>query len=691
MLCFGCSQNKAKQNNSRQSNELINESSPYLLQHAYNPVDWKPWSEKAINEAKSQQKLMIISIGYAACHWCHVMEKESFENDSIAKLMNEKFINIKVDREERPDVDQVYINAVQLMTGSAGWPLNCITLPDGKPIFGGTYFTKKQWQKILVDISNLYETNPDKVVSYANQLTKGINETSLISFNDEEVEFKERTIQEWVNQLSEQFDFEYGGQKNAPKFPMPDYLNFLMKYNYYFKNNDIDNFLNLTLEKMSFGGIYDQIGGGFSRYSVDEKWHVPHFEKMLYDNAQLVSLYSNAYRQTKTENYKTIVYETLSFIERELYNSKGGFYSSLDADSTNENDELEEGVYYTWQSEELKSILKEDYSLFKDYYSIQSSMVWENNNYILNKSRDNKTFSQDNNIDINTLESKIKSWKTLLLKHREKRDKPRLDDKILTSWNALMIKGYLDAFKAFNEQEYLDIALKSANFIKNNLIGSEGELYHNFKKGKTSVKGFLEDYAIVISSFIDLYEITENKSWLEISKSLTEYSISKFYNSENGMFYFTESNLTSAIDRKTEIVDNVIPSSNAFMAENLFKLGHYFFDEGYNGKSSQMLKNILPTIKKNPSSYSKWLSLYLNYSQPFYELAISGKGSKEKLQELFSYYIPNILVSSSKENSDLPLLQNKYVEDETLIYVCTNGVCKLPVNSIGKALKQIIK
>ena len=692
VLCFGCNKKKDRiYETSKRSNELINETSPYLLQHAYNPVNWKPWSDKTLNEAKSEQKLMIISVGYAACHWCHVMEKESFENDSIAKLMNEKFINIKVDREERPDVDQVYIDAVQLMNGSAGWPLNCITLPDGKPIFGGTYFTKDQWQNILIDISNLYEENPEKVIAYAEKLTEGVNGTTLIQLNQSKINSKKEDIQKWANLLIQDFDLVYGGQKNAPKFPMPDYLNFLIKYNYYYDHKVINDFLNLTLTNMSFGGIYDQLGGGFSRYSVDEKWKTPHFEKMLYDNAQLVSLYSNAYRNSKNKEYKTIVFETLNFIEKELHHPKGGFYSSLDADSLNQEQTLEEGIFYTWTVEDLKSILKEDFNLFKLYYNIKPSLSWEKGAYILHKSKRDEVFCNENNIDITNFKKKLKHWKTILYKHRSKRNKPRLDDKILASWNALMVKGYVDAYKAFNDKEHLEKALKSANFIKNSLIDSDQILYHNFKNGKITIKGFLEDYALVTSSFLDLYEITGNRSWLQVSQSLTNQAIDKFYNQDNGMFFFTENKITSVINRKTEVIDLVIPSSNAFMAENLFRLGHYFFNEDYSTKAKQMLKNMLPEIEKNPQSYTKWFSLYLNYTQPFYEVAISGKENKAIQKELFTTYIPNILVSSSDVSSDLPLLKHKYVENETLIYVCIQGVCKLPVNSVEKALSQIKK
>ena len=442
-LCFllfcACSQNEAKK-----GNDLINETSPYLLQHAYNPVNWKAWNKASLKEAKEQNKLIVVSIGYSSCHWCHVMEEESFENDSIAKTMNDNFINIKVDREERPDIDKVYMTAVQLMTGKGGWPLNCITLPDGRPVFGGTYFTKEQWSKILIDISKLYKENPDKVEEYAQQVTEGIKTSELITINKEEAVFNNEEIITAINLSKEQLDLIHGGLKGAPKFPMPNTLDYLIRYQYHFNDPEILDYIKQSLTKMAYGGIYDQIAGGFSRYSVDDRWHIPHFEKMLYDNAQLVSVYSKAYLQDKNELYETIVKETLTFINDELSADNGAYYSSLDADSKNENKELEEGVFYSWTKEELKTLI-EDYELFADYYNINPSGFWEKDLYVLIRNQSNTEFAKKHNLTKKELKEKIKSWKTMLLATRNKRNKPNLDDKILTSWNALMLQGYVDA------------------------------------------------------------------------------------------------------------------------------------------------------------------------------------------------------------------------------------------------------
>ena len=457
----------------------MNETSPYLLQHAYNPVNWKAWNENTLKLAKQENKLIIISIGYSACHWCHVMEEESFENDSIAKLMNENFINIKVDREERPDIDKIYMNAVQLLTGSGGWPLNCITLPDGRPIFGGTYFTKNQWEKILIDISKLYKENPQKAIDFAEKLTQGIQETNLITLNKEKAFFKNEDIVLAINQSKKQLDANYGGFKGSPKFPMPNTVDYLLRYQHQFNDSEIKTHIQTALEKIAYGGIYDQVGGGFSRYSVDDQWHIPHFEKMLYDNAQLVSIYSKAFLSNNNELYKKIVTETLNFVETELQSTNGAFYSSLDADSKNKNNELEEGAYYTWTEKDIKQLIKEDYQLFKDYYNINDFGYWEKNNYVLIRNQNTVDFAKKNKLTKLELEAKIANWKSTLLKERSKRSKPNLDDKVLTSWNALMLQGYVDAYKAFGNEKYLNKAVSNAEFLIKNQLRKDGGLNRN--------------------------------------------------------------------------------------------------------------------------------------------------------------------------------------------------------------------
>ncbi|MEZ4782277.1 MAG: thioredoxin domain-containing protein [Flavobacteriaceae bacterium] len=429
------------------TNELINETSPYLLQHAHNPVNWNAWNDETLNEAKANNKLLLISIGYASCHWCHVMEHESFEDVEVAQIMNKNFINIKVDREERPDVDQVYMNAVQLMTGSGGWPLNVVALPDGRPVWGGTYFKKEQWMSVLEQISEVYQENPQKLIEYADKLEAGIKSLDVVNLNPNEVKFNHEFVLNAVNKWSQSFDRIKGGINRAPKFMMPNNLHFLMREAYQNNNTDLQGYVNLTLTKIAFGGVFDHVGGGFSRYSVDDKWHVPHFEKMLYDNAQLVSLYSDAYIITKNPLYKEVVFETLEFVKRELTDANGTFYSSLDADSTTLSGELEEGAFYVWTETELKKILGEDFQLFANYYNINDYGLWEHNNYVLIRSDSDQVFNKKYDISIEDITKKKTAWKKLLLKERAKRNRPRLDDKVLTSWNALMLKAYVDAYK----------------------------------------------------------------------------------------------------------------------------------------------------------------------------------------------------------------------------------------------------
>ena len=694
ITCISCSQKNTKEKTvqtNEETNDLIHETSPYLLQHAYNPVNWKPWNDEALQLAKDENKLIIISVGYSACHWCHVMEEESFENDSIAKLMNDNFINIKVDREERPDVDQIYMNAVQLMTGSGGWPLNCITLPDGRPVFGGTYFTKPQWTKILEDMSSLYKNDPEKVISYAEKLTEGVKNSDLVTVNKQPVDFEAQKLRQAVIELRKSLDFKLGGQKGSPKFPMPTNLNFLLRYSFQSGNKELENYVLNTLTKMSNGGIYDQIGGGFSRYSVDERWHIPHFEKMLYDNAQLVSLYSKAYQLTKNEDYKKIVEETLDFVDSELSNRKGAFYSSLDADSKNSEGELEEGVYYAWTKTELESLLKDDFTLFKEYYNINSKGKWEKDLYVLYKTKTNTEFIKENKLSLDEFNTKKESWKTILKEARNKREKPRLDDKVLTSWNALMLKGYIDAYNALGTDEYLQKAIASAEFIKEKQLKEDGALFHSHKDGKSTIDGFSEDYAHVISAYIALYQVTFNEQWLNLARDIMNYTIKHFLDKENSMFYFTSDSSTNLITRKTEVFDNVIPSSNSVLAHCLFELGHYYYDKEYSELSNQMLKNLNDDLLKAPSAYSNWLSLYLNYSNPYFEVALSGNDANARLKELQSSYLPNILISGSKTESNLPLMKNKFVDNETLIYVCVNGTCRLPVGDTKQALSQIAK
>ncbi|APZ48008.1 thioredoxin domain-containing protein [Polaribacter reichenbachii] len=686
LFFFGCTKN------TDQKNELANETSPYLLQHANNPVHWKAWNNKTLELAKKENKLIVISIGYSACHWCHVMEEESFENDSIAKIMNENFINIKVDREERPDIDQIYMNAVQLMTGSGGWPLNCIALPDGRPIFGGTYFTKEQWKDVLQNISKLYKDTPEKAIDYATKLTEGIKNSELITLKKNNINFKKTDIQQAVWQWQQNFDTIYGGSKDSPKFPMPNSLDYLLRYAHQFNDKKVQNHINNTLKKLAFGGIYDQINGGFSRYATDTKWHIPHFEKMLYDNAQLVSLYAKAYQQSKNPLYKNVIEETLNFVKQELTDKNGTFFSSLDADSKNENNQLEEGAYYYWTEKELQNLIKKNYTLFKDYYNINNFGLWEKERYVLIKTSSDEDFSKKHKITTDELTKIIKNWKETLKEARNKKRKPNLDDKVLTSWNALMIKGYTDAYKALKNEDYLKSALKNANFILTNQLQKDGNLYRNYKNGKSSINAFSEDYATLIAAFLNLYEVTLDEKWLVQSKKIMDFTLSNFFNKENGMFYFTSNKNNNLISRKVKVIDNVIASSNSILANSLFKLSLYYADANYNNIAQQMMSNLYTDVLESPSGYSNWLHLMTNYTNPFYEIATVGQEALLKNNDLLDLYIPNVIIAGdTATNNTIPLLKDKFIEDETYIYVCNFGTCKLPQKQISKAIKFIKK
>jgi len=674
------------------TNDLIKETSPYLLQHAHNPVDWKAWNDASLQEAKDQNKLLLISIGYSSCHWCHVMEKESFEDSLVASVMNKSFINIKVDREERPDVDNVYMNAVQLMTGRGGWPLNAIALPDGRPIWGGTYFPKDDWMNSLEQIVSIYQESPDKLVEYADKLEEGIRTMDVVTPNPNKPSFKKDSLQLAIQSWARSWDTRQGGLNRAPKFMMPNNYHFLMRYGYQNQDQEILDYVHTTLEQIAFGGVNDLVGGGFSRYSTDTKWHVPHFEKMLYDNAQLVSLYSDAYLATKNELYKETVYQTLEFVAREMTTDQGGFYSALDADSLDNDGKLEEGAYYVWTKQELETLIGEEFPLFKEYYNINSYGKWEKDHYVLIRQDQDITFVKEHDIDLEDFKTLKKKWQEELLRFRESnRSRPRLDDKVLTGWNGLMTKAYADAYRVFNDETFLTAALKNAEFIRTTMKRKDGGLNRTYKDGKSTINAYLEDYAATIDAFIALFEITTDSKWLEEAKQLTDYTLTHFQNEENSMFYFTSNEDTGLVTRNIEFLDNVIPASNSIMAKNIFTLSHYYLDRNYTNTAATMLNNIQTDMTKYPTSYSNWMDLMLNYTQPYYELVVVGTDAKQTLKELNSFYLPNKLIAASTTQSTQEIFEGRYLEDNTLIYVCVNNACKLPVKTIEEALLLIEK
>ncbi|MCL6216816.1 thioredoxin domain-containing protein [Zunongwangia pacifica] len=675
--------------NPKFTNDLIYESSPYLLQHAHNPVDWKAWHKNVLEEAKTTNKLLIISVGYSACHWCHVMEHESFEDPEVADIMNAHYISIKVDREERPDIDQVYMQAVQIMTGSGGWPMNIVALPDGRPVWGGTYFKKEQWKSALLQIQQLYKKDPAQLTNYANRLGEGLLQLNLIDNNENTHEFSQKRITEFVANWKPYLDTSLGGSKNAQKFMMPSNLDFLLRYGYQFGDRQLQDYVLHSLDKISFGGTFDHIGGGFARYSVDDRWHVPHFEKMLYDNAQLLSLYSKAYKLTQNSWYKEIIEKTANFIKTELTDSTGAFYSALDADSENEKGIQEEGAFYTWKKEELQELLTSEFDHFSAYFNINAKGYWENENYILYKTERDDLFAEKHNIPTEAFQQKKLKWIEILAEARKTRKKPGLDDKTLTSWNALTITGFAEAYAATGNTNYLATALKNAEFIIENQLKSDHSLFHSYKNKQSKINGYLEDYAFTIEAFLKLHEVTFDKKWIDFSTHLTAYCFEYFYNEKNSLFHFTSKKDDALISNPVEFTDNVIPASNSVMANNLFRLGSLTGKSKFLETSDKMLQVISDKIDSYPMGYSNWLHLYLNFSNPFYELAVLGEKAAEKQKELQKKYLPNLIISGSNTKSDLALLKDRFVKGKTLYYLCEKGKCQLPEQILTPVLNNI--
>ena len=617
------------------------------------------------------------------------MEHECFEDPTVAALMNKYFINVKIDREERPDLDQVYMTAIQLLTGSGGWPLNCVALPDGRPLWGGTYFPKGQWIDALSQLAQLHKINPKKAEQYASELTAGIRQSNLIDLNTKPAKFSKALMDQAIRKWRPKMDLIYGGKIGSPKFPIPNNLDFLLRHAVQANDSQLLAYVNTTLTQMAFGGIYDQIGGGFARYSVDDHWHIPHFEKMLYDNAQMVSLYAKAYQVTQNPLYKKIVQETTQFVERELYNEDGIFYSSLDADSRNESGILEEGAFYVWTKKELQEVLGSDFHLFSKYYHINEYGEWEHGHYHLIRASSSQDICQQEEMTMSELSNKIDHWKKKLLIQREKRHRPLLDDKSLCSWNALMLKAYADAYAAFGSPHYLKTAQKNANFIVNHMIKKEGGLYRNYKKGTSKINAYLEDYALLSEAFMRLYEVTLDEIWLAKSAQLVDYCFDHFYDPNTQMFFFTSDQDPKLITRKIDVDDGVIPSSNSVMAHNLFKLGKIYANNSYLEHAATMLNHIKADAASYGSGASNWLRLYSNYLGDYYEVVISGPDSKQKINTLNALFIPNMVIAGSSQQSSIPVLKSKWNQDTTKIYVCVKGTCKLPVTEIKEAAAQI--
>lgn len=667
----------------REANELIHASSPYLQQHAHNPVKWKEWNEDAWKKARKENKLVLVSVGYAACHWCHVMEHETFENEEAAALMNEYLVCIKVDREERPDVDQVYMDAAQLMTGRGGWPLNVFCLPDGKPIYGGTYYPRENWMAIIKELAKLWELNPEKAIEFGEKLTKGINDMDLLKAHPVE-EIGIKTLQEMLQQIVSDVDTQYGGTNRVPKFPLPNHWNFLLHYHELFSNETAFRLALFTLEKMAWGGIYDQLGGGFARYSTDEKWLVPHFEKMLYDNAQLLSVLAKAFHLTKNQELKKLIDHTTNFLVSELSNGKGAYYSSLDADS-----EGEEGKYYVWQYEEIQKILGNDAPFFCEAYQVEAAGNWEHGKNILHRTKSLEELAALHAMTIEQAENILHRCAEKLLQVRKERVRPGLDDKVVCSWQALTIQAFAEIYLSTGDEKYRTLALEAATYLSDHLW-KDDQLYRISKNHKTSIPAFMEDYACTIAAFLELYQVSFDESHLRFAKQLCEQSLKEFYDAENGLFFFTAESNHSLIARKVVTSDDVISSSNSIMAGNLLKLAAYFGDMRYKGTAVKMLHKVGQQIIRYPAWHTQWCSVAATLNAGLVQVVATGPGAMKMLPELRNMLKGNIIFAvSEKTSSDLSVFEGRLSDKETRIFICRDEVCEAPVRTTEEAIQLL--
>lgn len=668
-------------------NDLQYASSPYLLQHAENPVDWLEWSPEALQRAQKENKPVLISIGYAACHWCHVMAHESFEDEEVADLMNTHFICIKIDREERPDIDHIYMEAALMLTGRGGWPLNAFALPDGRPFYAATYFPKDNWKKVLTNIAKAYRSNYSSLLETAEKLTEGIQLAEELTPPEEgEVDFTPSDYQDLIVNWKKTLDHDNGGFKGAPKFPMANSWQFLLQYAHLTSDSSILDPLMTTLDRMALGGIYDQIGGGFSRYSVDAHWFAPHFEKMLYDNALLVNLYANSYKIASKPHYKDVISGTIEFLQRELMSDEFGCYASLDADS-----EGEEGKYYVWSYQELSEVLsEEELAVVEDYYKVTRKGNWEDSNNILHADLAPNEYAVAKGLEAETFKVELKRIKQKLHEVRWERTHPALDHKIITSWNGQMLSALVNAYTALKEPKYLDLAEKNAQFLVDTMLQDDGKLKRTVSSTSKSIDGFLDDYAFLIEGLIDLYQVSFEIQYLDTAKALLQVCIDDFQDSESGLFYFTSNKGEQLISKTFEINDNVIPASNSSLAKSLFLMGHFYDEASLTEASKTMWKQVKSKLHKSGPYYANWQILSGWLSHPFYEVAIMGNEAQTKALDLQSTYHSNcIFLGGQQEN--LELLKGKLPKDspETKIYVCEHKTCRQPTTQVEEALRQM--
>jgi uncharacterized protein len=682
------------------TNRLINSTSPYLLQHAYNPVDWYPWGEEALKKSKDEDKPIFLSIGYAACHWCHVMAHESFEDEETAKYMNEHFINIKVDREERPDIDGIYMQATIAMTGSGGWPMSVFLTPDLKPFYAGTYFPPTRrynmpaFKDVLSGLSNAWKNERDEVLNTSDKVSSHIQSTN--QSQAEELLTKEH-LNAIANAMRDTYDWGYGGWGDAPKFPQAMALEFLLHHSAMNKTDEFQNLITHCLNAMARGGMYDVVGSGFSRYSTDNNWRVPHFEKMLYDNALLVRAYLHAWQVTMNPFYKRIVQETLDFVAREMTHPDGGFYSSLDADS-----EGEEGKFYVWSQAEIKNILKDDYDFFEAAYGITAQGNWENKN-VLQRVLDNNSLAARFKMDLETVTNKLADSHAKLLSVRDLRIRPGTDDKVLTAWNGLMLAAVAEVARVFaleeniklNTSTYYSLATRNVAFLLSKLRPN-GKLVRAWRDGKTTNEVFLEDYAALILGLLELYQTDFDNKWFVSAKELTDEMIEKFSDS-NGGFFDTPNDGENLLIRPKDVQDNATPCGNSLACEALVKMAEYTGEGKYRDLAEKSLSLITSFTLRYPLGFARWLSSVENVSGNMKQVALMGEAGENQFEAMKkiiqSEYRQNIIVACSsypiKENSPALLNDRIMIQNQTTAYVCEGFVCKQPTTEIEKLVEQL--
>ncbi len=682
------------------ANRLINETSPYLLQHAYNPVNWYPWGEEALNRARKEDKPILVSIGYAACHWCHVMEKESFEDAATAAIMNQHFVNIKIDREERPDLDHIYMDAVQAISGSGGWPLNVFLTPDAKPFYGGTYFppveahNRASWKNVLLSINQSFQNKRNEVESQAENLTNHLINANQFGIGSATADaantiFTDSHVQTIADNVLAQADTILGGFGKAPKFPQTFSIQFLLRH-YHFTGHQasLEQAL-LSLDKMLDGGIYDQIGGGLARYSTDNEWLAPHFEKMLYDNALFLNVLSEAYHISGIVRYKKAIQQTVAFVQRDLLSTQGAFYSALDADS-----EGEEGKFYVWSKREIAQILNEkQLQLFCEYFDVSDEGNWEHTN-ILRVVASAAQIAEKHGMTEIDLMDVLNNCQQLLLNERNKRIYPSLDDKILLGWNALMITALSKCYAATGLADYKQMAINAMNVITTCMKCVDGTAYwHTYKEGGIAKVGaFLDDYAYLIQAFIHLHEITGNCDYLLEAKRITEYTNNHFSEKDTSFYYFTNTKQNDIIVRKKEVYDGAIPSGNAVMAKNLLHLGLLFCRDDWYKRSREMIESLGKAIIRYPTSFGIWANVLQQHVVGTKEITIVGKLDTEDLKQLLSKYLPNkILLIADADNTNFELSKGKKIVDKTGFYLCEKQTCKPVVFSVQQFLTLIFQ